>query len=85
MRITVSRAWMKSTKIMIFFLSHRSTNTPEIGVTRINGANAKKAARARINGLPVFLVKYQIMPKRTILEPRIEIHCPERKKKYPFK
>jgi hypothetical protein len=70
---------MKSTTMMIFFLSHRSTNTPEIGVTIIKGAKLKNTARARINGLPVFTVRYQIIPNLTIFDPRIDTHCPVKK------
>ena len=70
---------------MTFFRDHRSIKTPAKGVTIMNGAKLKNAAKAKIKGLPVVSARNQIIPNLTILEPRIDIHCPVRKNRYENK
>ena len=64
---------------MTFFRDQRSIKTPAIGVTTMNGAKLKNAARANMKGLPVVSARNHIIPNLTILEPRIDIHCPIKK------
>ena len=67
---------------MVFFLSHRSTKVPAIGITIKFGMKEIAAAIDKNTALSVISVIHHIMLKNTIELPKIEHNCPLQKIKY---